>query len=73
MGLHSPRLACGCAAMKILGIGERCAQTEGFPILQVIHRGKIAERSIYFQIPFCSLPRQTWAFVRFGSVLVEIL
>lgn len=53
----SPRLACDSAAIKTLGPSERCVQTEGLPILQVIHWGKIAEKSIYFQIPFCTLPR----------------
>lgn len=58
LGLYSsPRLACDSAAIKTLGTSEKCVQTEGFPILQVIHRGKIAERPIYFQIPFCTLPR----------------
>ena len=58
LGLCSSlRLACDSAAIKTLGTSEICVQTEGFPILQVIHRGKIAERPIYFQIPFCALPR----------------
>lgn len=61
----SPRLARDSAATKTLGTHERCRQTERFPILQVIHRGEIAERPTYFQIPFCSQPRQTWAFIHF--------
>lgn len=36
-------------------VQDVCKQS--FPILQVIHSEKIAERPIYFQIPFCALPR----------------
>lgn len=69
----SPRLACDSSASEPPGTSARCVRTEGLPILQVIHRGKIAERPICFQIPFCALPRKTWAFVHFCSVLVQML